>query len=155
VVLADVSEDEVKSGPKYEQGRRLDDELRAQVGRHYGVESEGSAAGAGAAAAAATGEETSPGDGIERIRKEGVVDNTTHNLIQTLSVKLDSAARYELYRDDARDDGRDDCVEVFVRLAERDRESIRDLLRCLEGNLSATAAHREETPAGHSASATP
>ena len=142
-VLADVNEDDVKNGPEYEPGRRLDDDLRAQVGRHYGVESERFPERERAGASATTG--ASVGDGVERIRTEGIVENTTHNLIQTLSVKLDSAARYELYRDDARADGREDCVEVFLRLAERERESIRDLLGCLEANLRATGEARQET----------
>ena len=37
----------------------------------------------------------------ERIRTEEPVKNTIHNLVQTLSVKLDSASRYGLYQDDA------------------------------------------------------
>ena len=40
--------------------------------------------------------------GIKSIRSEGPVSTTLHNLVQTLSVKLDSAARYELYEQDAR-----------------------------------------------------
>ncbi len=42
---------------------------------------------------------------MEKIRSEQPVKNTTHNLIQTLSTKLDSAARYGLYVDDAHKDG--------------------------------------------------
>jgi rubrerythrin len=62
--------------------------------------------------------------GLEHIRTTQPVKNTIHNLIQTLSVKLDSAARYELYQEDARADGFDDCAELFSRLAERERDSI-------------------------------
>ena len=39
--------------------------------------------------------------GLEVIREAGPVQNSVHNLIQTLSVKLDSAARYRLYQEDA------------------------------------------------------
>ena len=39
---------------------------------------------------------------LERVRVDGPVMNTLHNLIQTLSIKLDSAARYGLYTEDAR-----------------------------------------------------
>jgi rubrerythrin len=76
---------------------------------------------------------------IEQIREAGPVQNSVHNLIQTLSVKLDSAARYGLYQEDARADGFDDCVELFARLAEHDRAAIEDLLRCLRGNLPSAA----------------
>jgi hypothetical protein len=47
---------------------------------------------------------------IEQIREARPVENSVHNVIQTLSVKLDSAARYGLYQEDAREDGFDDCV---------------------------------------------
>jgi hypothetical protein len=39
---------------------------------------------------------------IEQIHTERPVTNTFHNIIQTLSIKIDSAARYGLYADDAR-----------------------------------------------------
>jgi hypothetical protein len=82
----------------------------------------------------------------DHIRSEGPVDNTVHNLIQTLSVKLDSAARYMLYQEDAHRDGRDDCVKMFARLAARDRESIQDLFRCLQMNVSADLIERLDAP---------
>ena len=68
----------------------------------------------------------------EQIRREEPVKNTIHNLIQTLSVKLDSAARYGLYQEDARNDGYDDCAEVFQRLADQEQDAIRSLLACLQ-----------------------
>ena len=71
----------------------------------------------------------------ERIRQEGPVENTVHNLIQTLSVKLDSAARYGLYQEDAQQDGAQDCVEVFQQLAEQDQEAIQRLMTCLQSRL--------------------
>jgi rubrerythrin len=82
----------------------------------------------------------------ERIRLEGPVDNTVHNLVQTLSVKLDSSARYSLYQEDARRDGRDDCATMFARLAERDRESIQDLFRCLQMNVSTELIRSLDSP---------
>jgi len=75
------------------------------------------------------------GNGAEQIRTEEPVKNTIHNLIQTLSVKLDSAARYGLYQEDARRDGYEDCAEVFSRLAEREQEAIRELTNCLQKRL--------------------
>ena len=73
---------------------------------------------------------------IERIRQDGPVKNTFHNLIQTLSVKLDSAARYGLYEEDARIDGYDDCAELFERLASYERQAIDDLKRCLRDHVA-------------------
>jgi hypothetical protein len=51
-------------------------------------------------------------------------------LIQTLSVKLDSAARYRLYEEDARKDGFDDSAELFGRLEQQEREATDELMRC-------------------------
>jgi hypothetical protein len=73
---------------------------------------------------------------IERIRMDGPVKNTLHNVIQTLSVKLDSAARYGLYVEDARIDGYDDCAELFARLAEHERQAITDIKRCLADHIA-------------------
>ena len=73
--------------------------------------------------------------GAEEIRTEEPVKNTVHNLIQTLSVKLDSSARYGLYQEDARKDGYEDCAEVFTRLAEQERDAIAQLLRCLRKHV--------------------
>jgi rubrerythrin len=75
---------------------------------------------------------------MEKIRTEQPVKNTTHNLIQTLSIKLDSAARYGLYVDDAHKDGYEDCAQVFERLAEQEQEMIGDLITCLQKRLSET-----------------
>jgi rubrerythrin len=72
---------------------------------------------------------------MEKIRSEQPVKNTTHNLIQTLSTKLDSAARYGLYVDDAHKDGYEDCAQVFERLAEREQEMIGELITCLQKRI--------------------
>lgn len=71
----------------------------------------------------------------DQVRAEEPVKNTIHNLIQTLSVKLDSAARYGLYQDDARKDGFEDCAEVFARLDQQERDAIAELLRCLRKHV--------------------
>jgi hypothetical protein len=76
---------------------------------------------------------------LEQIRTEQPVKNTVHNLVQTLSTKLDSAARYGLYQEDASKDGFDDCVEVFGRLADREQENIQDLLHCLQEHIGDAA----------------
>jgi hypothetical protein len=67
----------------------------------------------------------------EQIRTEEPVKNTIHNLIQTLSVKLDSAARSATSRPlcaatgstrkTRRKDGFDDCAELFARMAETEQ----------------------------------
>jgi hypothetical protein len=74
---------------------------------------------------------------IELIRQEQPVKNSIHNLIQTLSVKLDSAARYGLYHEDAREDGFGDCAELFDRLAQQERDAIQELMARLRDHLAA------------------
>lgn len=76
----------------------------------------------------------------EQIRTEEPVKNTVHNLVQTLSTKLDSAARYGLYNEDARKDGYDDCADLFAKLAERERTDIQGLVRCLEKHIGDSGA---------------
>ena len=72
---------------------------------------------------------------IELLRKAGPVQNSVHDVIQTLSVKIDSVARYALYKEDAREDGFDDCVELFGRLEEQDRAAVADLMSCLRDHF--------------------
>jgi hypothetical protein len=140
-VFADVTKEDVKNAPGYDPDRRLDDDLRAQVASHYGL---GRQEGGEGEEARREGEEATAHGTIEKIRSEEPVDNTIHNLVQTLSVKLDSAARYSLYRDDARKSGYEDCIELFTRLEEREQESIRDLMRMLAKHLPETAEARRE-----------
>ena len=128
-VRADVARDEVRDAPEYDEERRLDDDLRSQVALHY-------AGGRGRPER----EREVEGEGLEQIRTAEPVENTIHNLVQTLSVKLDSAARYALYRDDARADGDEDCAQLFNRLEERDRDSIAELLRHLRDRIGAPVA---------------
>ncbi len=74
--------------------------------------------------------------GLEKIRTEEPVRNTIHNLIQTLSVKTSSAARYGLYQEDGRSDGMEECAELFGRLAEYENDAIRELMSCLREELA-------------------
>jgi rubrerythrin len=76
----------------------------------------------------------------DQIRGEEPVKNTIHNLVQTLSVKLDSAARYGLYQEDAKRDGFDDCAELFAGMAETEQGHIRGLVRCLEKHIGEAGA---------------
>ena len=130
---AEVARDEVRDAPEYDEERRLDDDLRSQVARHY-------AGGRGRDERPREREREVEGEGLEQIRTAEPVENTIHNLVQTLNVKLDSAARYALYRDDARADGHEDCARLFNRLEERDRDSIAELLRCLRDRIGAPVA---------------
>jgi|GEM_PF-3537471 len=72
---------------------------------------------------------------IEQIHTERPVTNSFHNIIQTLSVKIDSAARYGLYADDAREDGMTDCATMFDQLASQERSQIDRLLGCLRTHM--------------------
>jgi hypothetical protein len=74
---------------------------------------------------------------IEQIRGAKPVEDSI--LIQTLSVKLDSAARYGLYEADAKEDGFDDCAELFARLAREEQAAIQELMRCLGDRVPAGA----------------
>jgi hypothetical protein len=75
---------------------------------------------------------------MQEIREARPVQNSIHDMIQTLSVKLDSAARYGLYQQDAREDGYEDCAELFSRLADMEHDAIRDLMSCLSDHLPAS-----------------
>jgi len=78
--------------------------------------------------------------GTEQIRAEEPVKNTFHNLVQTLNVKLDSAARYRLYQEDAREDGFDDCAELFGKLQQSEQQEIQGLVRCLREHIGESGA---------------
>jgi rubrerythrin len=52
-----------------------------------------------------------------------------------LSAKIDSAARYGLYADDAHEDGMEDCHAMFGELAVQEREQIDRLLGCLRDHM--------------------
>jgi hypothetical protein len=76
----------------------------------------------------------------EQIRTEEPVKNTFHNLVQSLNVKLDSAARYGLYQEDARKDGFDDCAELFAKLQQSEQQEIQSLVRCLRQHIDESGA---------------
>ena len=84
---------------------------------------------------------------IEQIHIERPVTNTFHNVIQCLSVKLDSAARYGLYADDAREDGMPECAEMFEELAAQERAQIERLLGWLPARANAPHAAMSADPA--------
>ncbi len=74
-------------------------------------------------------------DPVGRGQSESPVGNTIHNLVHTLSVKLDSAHRYGLYQEDAVREGHEDCAQVFADIAEQEREMIDRLVSCLQDRL--------------------
>lgn len=76
---------------------------------------------------------------MEEIHTAKPVTNTFHNIIQTLSIKIDSAARYGLYEADARDEGHEDCARLFGELGTNEHEQIDKLLGCLRQHV--TDAH--------------
>jgi len=59
---------------------------------------------------------------METIRKTEPMQNINHDLIQLLSVKLDSAARYELYKKDA--EGNAELQRLFDRLGSDEMKHI-------------------------------
>jgi len=66
------------------------------------------------------------------------VSDAVHNLVQTMSEKLDSVWRYDKYMEDCRGDV--ECTRLFQRMKEEDLEHVR-LLRdeierhCKEGTF--------------------
>jgi hypothetical protein len=85
-------------------------------------------------------EEVPMATATEQIRTEEPVKNTFHNLVQTLNVKLDSAARYRLYQEDARKDGFDDCAKLFGELQQSEQKEIQGLVRCLRQHIDESGA---------------
>ena len=79
-------------------------------------------------------------DHDEYIRTEEPVVNTIHNLVHTLSSKLDAAARYGLYQEEAKTDGFEDCADLFAKLAESEQRHIQGLVRCLKEHIAESGA---------------
>ncbi len=65
---------------------------------------------------------------MERIRHEEPMSNYNHDLIQLLSIKLDSVARYDLYKKDAEEGGCKGCVTIFDQMKQDEMRHI-DMLR--------------------------
>ena len=87
-------------------------------------------------------------DPVGRGLSESPVGNTVHNLVHTLSVKLDSAHRYGLYQEDAVREGHEDCAEVFADIAGQERDMIDRLVRCLQDRLGGASTAVGAAPAG-------
>jgi hypothetical protein len=85
------------------------------------------------------------GDMEAKLRQGDPVSNNVHNLVQTLSVKLDSVARYKLYIEDAHSEGEQECADLFRRLEEQDRRAVDELRQHL------SSRHRHEPRRGRGA----
>ena len=90
-------------------------------------------------------------DPVGRGQSESPVDNTVHNLVHTLSVKLDSAHRYGLYQEDAVREGHEDCAQVFADIAEQEREMIGLLVGLLQDRLGGASMAAGAAAAGGAA----
>jgi rubrerythrin len=65
---------------------------------------------------------------LEEIRTEQPMLNMNHNLVQTLSEKLDAVSRYDIYIQDATEQGCMACADLFRQIKQEDQRHIR-LLR--------------------------
>lgn len=70
---------------------------------------------------------------MEMIRKTEPMKNMNHDLVQLLSVKLDSAARYELYKKDA--DGNANLQRLFDQLEQDDLKHVQLLSDAIAGQI--------------------
>jgi hypothetical protein len=58
---------------------------------------------------------------LMKSEQDAVVDDTTHDLIHTLSVRLDAGWHHQVYTTETKCQG---CHQVFERLGELDREAV-------------------------------
>jgi hypothetical protein len=65
------------------------------------------------------------------------MENVNHDLVQVLSVKLDSASRYELYKHDAR--GNPELQTLFDRLMQDDMRHIEMLRQAIVNQIASNA----------------
>lgn len=70
---------------------------------------------------------------METIRRTEPMRNANHDLIQLLSVKLDSAARYELYKQDAK--GQPDLEQLFEDLYQEDLRHVQMLRKAIMAQI--------------------
>ena len=77
---------------------------------------------------------------MQEERSQGApVSNNVHNLVQTLSTKLDSVVRYRLYIEDAQREQEPECVQLFRRLEEQDRRAVEELRQHLSTRLGSSS----------------
>lgn len=72
---------------------------------------------------------------MEDIREEEPMSNYNHDLIQLLSVKLDTVARYDLYKKDAEQGGCKGCAAIFDQMKKDDEKHIKMLREQIEDHV--------------------
>lgn len=72
---------------------------------------------------------------MDDIRKKEPMSNYNHDLIQLLSVKLDSLARYDLYKKDAEDGGCKGCITIFDQMKADEEKHIQMLREQIEEHV--------------------
>jgi hypothetical protein len=70
-------------------------------------------------------------------------DVTLQNLLGVLVAKLDTCRRLPIYEYEAGSEGYAVCSQAFRRLADAERESVNQLLACLQDHLVETGAERQ------------
>jgi hypothetical protein len=76
--------------------------------------------------------------GLGELRRARAADETTRNLLELLSAKLELCARLPVLELEAGGEGHHEAVEAFREIAEVERGSIETLKRCLLVELAAT-----------------
>jgi hypothetical protein len=70
-------------------------------------------------------------------------DVTLQNLLGVLVAKLDTCRRLPIFEYEAGSEGYAACATEFRRLADAERESVNQLLNCLQDHLVETGADRQ------------
>lgn len=78
-----------------------------------------------------------PAPSMESIREAQPMQNQNHNLVHALAIKLDSVARYEVYRHDAQQMGCQHCVDLWNKLEQQDKQLIEQLKQEIVNHVQA------------------
>jgi len=70
-------------------------------------------------------------------------DVTLQNLLGVLVAKLDTCRRLPIFEYEAGSEGHAACAKAFRELADAERQSVNELLDCLQQHLVDTAAERK------------
>jgi len=70
-------------------------------------------------------------------------DVTLQNLLGVLVAKLDTCRRLPIFEYEAGSEGYATCAKAFRELADAERESVNELLTCLQHHLADTGAERK------------
>jgi hypothetical protein len=72
---------------------------------------------------------------LSNLRRAQPADATLRNLLELLTDKLALCRRLPIVEYEADSEGHEDCVAAFRHLADVERRSFDDLLRCLQRHL--------------------